>query len=58
VSFTLNEVAVCSKPITRAQTGTTKHGAIVRIFTTEDLGISGKIILKWISSRFEGSELD
>jgi len=57
-SFTLNKCAVCSKPITTAQIGTTKHDATVRIFTTEDLGINETIILIWISSRFEGRELD
>jgi hypothetical protein len=43
-SFTLNKGAVCSKPITTTQIGTTKHDVPVRIFTTEDLRINGH---KW-----------
>lgn len=57
-SFNLNKGAVCLRPITTTQTGTAKRDVTLWIFTTEDLGTNGKLILKWISSRFEGRGLD
>jgi len=46
------------RPITITQIGTAKHYVTLWIFTNEDLEINGKIILKWMSSRFEGRGLD